>query len=255
MHTGDDVERAERVALAAYAGLAEDVARVGSATVLRVPQAPESPMLNRAVGLGVEAPATEAEVDAIAARMSGLRHFVAVAPDATPQALPTWLAARGYQPDWGWMLFTRGVDALEARETSLEVVPIDRANAADFARVINEAYGLPAEAAPLWQAVHDAPGWHGLLAVDGDHAVSTAALFVQDGVGYLSLAATRADQRGRGGQGALFAARVRLARELGCDLLATETGERRPDRPSSSYRNILRAGFRERRVVANWVKQ
>jgi len=33
----------------------------------------------------------------------------------------------------------------------------------------------------------------------------------------------------------------------------TETGERVPDRPSASYRNILRAGFREEFVVKNWL--
>ena len=35
--------------------------------------------------------------------------------------------------------------------------------------------------------------------------------------------------------------------------MITETGERRDDRPSSSYRNILRAGFEEIAVTANWL--
>jgi hypothetical protein len=33
----------------------------------------------------------------------------------------------------------------------------------------------------------------------------------------------------------------------------TETGERRDDRPSSSYRNIVRSGFEEAFVTANWL--
>ena len=50
------------------------VAEAGGATVLRVPEAPESPMLNRVVGLGVESPATEANVDeALAAIGAGGR--------------------------------------------------------------------------------------------------------------------------------------------------------------------------------------
>ena len=44
------------------------------------------------------------------------------------------------------------------------------------------------------------------------------------------------------------------ARALGCDLLVTETGERRDDLPSSSYRNLLRAGFTEVSVRANWLR-
>jgi hypothetical protein len=35
--------------------------------------------------------------------------------------------------------------------------------------------------------------------------------------------------------------------------LVIETGVQVPDKPSSSYRNILRAGFREVYVRDNWV--
>ena len=40
----------------------------------------------------------------------------------------------------------------------------------------------------------------------------------------------------------------------GCDVVVTETGERRDDLPSNSYRNILRAGFTEVAVRANWLR-
>ena len=55
-------------------------------------------------------------------------------------------------------------------------------------------------------------------------------------------------------QNALLAERIRYAREAGCDVLVTETGERRDDLPSDSYRNILRAGFTEVAVRANWLR-
>ncbi len=40
--------------------------------------------------------------------------------------------------------------------------------------------------------------------------------------------------------------------ELGVEVLATETGELVPDRPSNSYRNITRVGFEERYVRPNY---
>jgi hypothetical protein len=43
--------------------------------------------------------------------------------------------------------------------------------------------------------------------------------------------------------------------EAGCRILVTETGELRDDRPSASYRNILRYGFAERFVVANRLRK
>ena len=72
--------------------------------------------------------------------------------------------------------------------------------------------------------------------VEGEHA-------------YLGFAGTLPEHRGKGGQGSLFAARIARARELGCTTIVTETGEQIPDRPSESYRNILRFGFEEQFVV------
>jgi hypothetical protein len=50
----------------------------------------------------------------------------------------------------------------------------------------------------------------------------------------------------------LLAARIDAARAAGAVSLATETGERVPGAPDQSYRNILRAGFREAYLRANW---
>jgi hypothetical protein len=76
-------------------------------------------------------------------------------------------------------------------------------------------------------------------------------MYAKEGVAYLGVAGTLPGHRGKGAQNALLAIRIRRAAELGCDLVVTETGERRDDRPSNSYRNILRAGFQETAVTAN----
>lgn len=62
--------------------------------VLRAPEAPGSPMLNRLVGLASSSP-TEALVDEALAAMGEATFYVAVDPGARPPALDGWLAARG----------------------------------------------------------------------------------------------------------------------------------------------------------------
>lgn len=245
--------RGERVALKASKAFSLAV-EAGGAVVLRVPEAPGSPMLNRLVGLGVGRPATEADLDeAIAAIGAGVTFYVAVAPAARPVELPDWLRARGLEPGWGWMTFRRGLGAPPAAETSLRLVEVATADeAAAFARVVRVSYELPDAVEPRLSGVPDA-GWRCWLALDGDEPAAAAALYAAEGVAYLSFAGTLPEQRGKGAQNALIAARIERAAELGCDLLITETGERREDRPSSSYRNILRAGFSEVAVTANWL--
>jgi GNAT superfamily N-acetyltransferase len=245
--------REERVALKAAKAFSS-VAEAGGAIVLRVPEAPDSPMLNRVVGLGVTRPATEVDVDeALAAIGTGVTFYVAVAPSAQPAELPEWLHARGLEAGWGWMAFRRDVDDPPSAETSLRVVEVDTVDqAAAFASVVRVSYGLPEAIEPRLTRA-PAAGWLCWLALDGDEPAGAAGLYTAERVAYLGLAGTRSEHRGKGAQNALLATRIRRAAELGCDLLITETGERGGDRPSRSYRNILRAGFNEDAVTANWL--
>ena len=78
---------------------------------------------------------------------------------------------------------------------------------------------------------------------------------IHDGVAEFGIAATLEPARGRGCQRALLRHRLLDAAEAGCHTLFVETGERVPDRPSTSYRNVLRAGFEEAYLRPNWTRQ
>ena len=242
--------------LEAYRGISPVVREAGGAVVLQLPQAPDSPMVNRAIGLGTASPATEDDVDAVLAAFDeDLTYYVAVSPSARPEELPRWLADRGLQPGWGWMTFTRGVEPPERRPTGLTLEEVTEAEgAASFARIVRIGYGLPEATEPV---IAGAPGqgWRCWLALDGDEPASAAAMYVSEGAAYLGFAATLPEHRGKGAQNALLAERIEQAAASGCDVVLTETGERRDDLPSNSYRNILRAGFREADVTANWLRR
>jgi GNAT superfamily N-acetyltransferase len=251
------VSRERRIAVAAYRCLYPDAVELsGGVTVMRTEAARESPMLNRILGLGVAEPAGEESVDAaLSAIGSDVTCYVGVEADAEPDALAAWLQERGLEPGWGWMWFRRGVDALPVRATPLQLVPVtDAETAAAFGGLVAAGYGLPDAVVPL---VTRAPavGWDCWLALDGDEPAGAAGIFLDEGIGYLGFAATLPEHRGKGAQSALFARRIDHARERGCDLVVTETGELRDGLPSSSYRNILRAGFEEVAVRANWLRR
>jgi GNAT superfamily N-acetyltransferase len=247
--------REERIAVAAFRRLYPDAVELGGVTVLRAEVALASPMLNQIIGLGVDEPATEQALDeALAAMGDDATCYVAVEHGARPDELPDWLRSRGLEPGWGWMWFRRGVEPLPEPETPLRLVEVGAAEAEDFGRIVATGYGLP-DAAAAWAAQAPEAGWDCWVALDGDEPAAAAAMFVAEGVAYLGFAATLAEHRGKGGQSALLARRIRHARESGCDVVVTETGELREGLPSSSYRNILRAGFQEVAVRANWLRQ
>ena len=123
----------------------------------------------------------------------------------------------------------------------------------DFGPIIAAAYGMPAEAATTFDALPRTDGWHCFVAYDGDDAAGAAALYVHGTTAWLGVAGTAPEHRRKGAQTALLAARIAAGRAEGVHRFTTETGERIPDRPSNSYRNILRAGFEERYVRPNAV--
>ena len=249
------MEREARVSLAAYRCLYPAVVKLGGVTVLRADAAPESPMLNRIAGLGVDEPATEAAVDdALAAIGDDVSCYVSVAPDARPRNLADWLRERGLEQGWGWMMFRRGVEDVPAAPTSLRLVRVGETEALAFGRVVAAGYALP-DAVASWAANAHEVGWDCWLALAGDEPAAAAGVFMAEGVAYLGFAATLPEHRGKGGQNALLATRIRHARDADCDVVVTETGERGHDRPSNSYRNILRSGFSEVAVTANWLRE
>lgn len=245
----------ERIALDAYRPVyGGDAVAVGSATCLRAPQAPDSPMLNRIVGLGDARAIDEGVLDRALAAMGDTTFYAAVAPSADPR-LDGLLEARGLEPGWGWMLFERPPEAAPPVETALTIVEVDAARSEPWARIVATGFGLPEPCLPLVEAVPSLPGWNAFLALDGDEPAAAAAVWTEAPAAYFGFAATLPEHRGKGGQGALFATRIERALEAGCRTLVTETGELREDRPSASYRNILRSGFEERFVVANRLRR
>lgn len=246
------MDELERISEAAYRSFYRDrVVLAGGATCFRAPDAPDSPMLNRVVGLGVERPASDEDVDDAIAAMGDTSFYVAVSPFASPGDLPTRLGARGLEPGWGWMLFRRPPSPPPSVSTTLRLVEVGAGERDAWARVVVTAYDLPGAVAPFVASVADTSDWACWLALAGDEPAAAGALWVDGEAAYFGLAGTLPEHRGKGGQGALFAARLERALERGCTTLVTETGEQLPDRPDSSYRNITRYGFEPDHVVAN----
>jgi GNAT superfamily N-acetyltransferase len=241
----------ERIALDAYLPVyGPSAIDVAGATCLPAPFAPDSPMLNRVVGLGLDGPVDEMQLDDALAAMGDTSFYVAVSPSADT-SLDELLEERGLERGWGWMLFERGPSPAPSVETELRIVEVDGGTVEAWARVVATAYGLPDDALPWFAAIPETAAWHAFLALDGDEPAAAAAVWIEGRAAYFGMAGTLPEHRGKGAQGALFAVRIERALAADCTMLVTETGELRDGSPSSSYRNIRRYGFEERHVVAH----
>jgi GNAT superfamily N-acetyltransferase len=225
-------------------------AELGGALCISVAALPEAVEFNRALGLGLAQPATEAALEELASFFGGQPPCVAVAPHARPAQLASWVERRGLVPGYGWTKFSRPTAEPPRARTELRVERVR--DGEPFAAAVVRGYGLPAVFGPWLHALAGRAGWHCFVAFDGETPAGAGALYVTGDVGWLGIGATAPELRGKGAQSAILAARIEAAASVGCTQVVTETGEPR-GRPGPSYRNIVRAGFKPRYVRANYV--
>jgi GNAT superfamily N-acetyltransferase len=185
----------------------------------------------------------------------GVAPYVPVTPSLPQsQAAEDWLAGSGFERGYGWMKFVRDPHPPRFAAPEVEIVELSEPEQEPFGMIAATGFGLPAWGAAFFADLPGREGWRCYVARLDGAAQACAAMLVEDGVAEFGVAATLEPARGRGCQLALLRRRILDAAEAGCHTLFVETGERVPDRPSASYRNILRAGFEEAYLRPNWTR-
>ncbi|MDQ3725616.1 MAG: GNAT family N-acetyltransferase [Actinomycetota bacterium] len=168
-------------------------------------------------------------------------------------AAEAWLQANGFERAYAWMKFVRGAHLPRfPAPDDVEVVELTAPDQEPFGTIAAIGFELPSWGADFFTHLPGRPGWRCYVArIDGE-AQGCAAMLIDEGIAEFGVAATLEGARGRGCQTALLHRRIVDAAEADCHTLFVETGERVPGKPSASYRNILRAGFKEAYLRPNW---
>jgi GNAT superfamily N-acetyltransferase len=224
---------------------------IGGALCLRLEPLSTVTMFNRALGLGIEQPATDEQLDQVMGFLRGVEAYVTVAPEAAPADLGEQLAARGLASDRGWTKFSRSTADPPRASTGLRVERDDHGEA--FAEAATRGFEMPDLFLDWLRRLPNRDGWQCFVAFDGDAPAAAGALYVTGVVGWIGIGATIPAQRSKGGQSALLAARIQAAAEAGCEVVVTETGAPADGQANGSYRNIVRAGFEPQYVRANYL--
>ena len=262
----DDTKDFEAIEAAAWRDVFEGVPRklaarlgmevedVSGVTVLRAPGI-DHVLFNRAIGLGTCAVPTDAAVQRIVdgyARAGVGRYFVHVPADCSPDVRAR-LEGHGLEPfRRAWVKFGRGAEPPGPVRTDVSIVRADARRRSELARIVGSAFDMPEEADAVMASLVGRRGWHVYVALDGDRVVGAGGMFVRDRAASIAFAATSPSHRGRGIQGALMAKRIEVARDLGCERMASETGEAVPGDPQHSYKNMVRHGLRPVYRRDNW---
>jgi hypothetical protein len=233
--------------------------RLGAGEVTVMANDPTGGFWSRVVGLGMDEPVTGDVVDeaiGFARANDATSLLFQIAPEAGGD-WETLLEDREMTPGSAWVKFAGAATPRDDVPTDLRVGRIDPDEGDEFARVMCTGFEMPLDSAlPGWFA--GVPRWReaGFTtygAWDGDDLVATASLFVANGVGTLSGAATLPSHRGRGAQGALMVRRINDATAAGCAWITCETGAETPENPNPSLHNMRRMGLTELYERRNWI--
>ncbi len=198
---------------------------------------------NRAEFVGVSRPASRGEVEEIAERFAAAgvrRWFFWLSPCPQAEEIRQWLRELGLRPFKGprYITLARSAEPVTPHRTALRVRALPAPELRSRTGFLADLYG---DFAAAYLGTIGRDDCVHFLAFDGDRPVAGAGLCVAGAAGYLFLAATREEDRSRGAQNALIAARIRAAHARGCRIVMAETlSILRP-----SLANLVRQGFRE----------
>jgi GNAT superfamily N-acetyltransferase len=214
-----------------------------------------SPM-TQTFGLGLAEPATAELLDRLERFFDDRKAptYHETSPIADPGLLPL-LATRGYQPfEYTSVLYQPlGASSGEPppNRGSIAVTRVGGGDDRGWSQTVVAGWQAAGDLASFLAGIGGvqaaAAGYTRFLASDGGRPVGAGVLFVKDGVALLAGACTIPEARRRGAQRALLEARLRHARESGCELamMCALPG-------SGSQRNAERNGFRIAYTRVKW---
>jgi hypothetical protein len=224
------------------------VQRVAGAVLLLSSEAPVL-AINRVIGLGLVAPLTERQLDAVCAEYAAAgveRYIVQWSPAGEPSCVPEWLANRGFTIVSRTAKLYRRTDTAPrevAADREMDVVEIGPSEAESYERIVAGPLGVPDGLGPGIRSTIGRPGWRYYMVLHRQRPIAGAALYARGQQGWFGLGATMESDRRRGAQTALLARRLRDAAAGGCVWVSADTLVDTVDRPNPSYRNMRRAGF------------
>ncbi len=179
-------------------------------------------------------------------------YFIHIYDELLTEECRDLLNGPGFSKKRGWMKFRSGKQGDYKARTNLRVEKIGLDKSTDFGTIVCGAFGLKSISIPLLSSLANDDRWHLFVSYEGDQPAGAGALFLDGKLGWLEWGATDPAFRRRGSQASIMAARLKLAWEMGCEYIFTETGEAVEGDKQHSYKNILKAGFEESVLRLNY---
>lgn len=211
---------------------------------------------NRVVGLGIKEPIDERVVDIILNKIEANqvnRFFIQVHPEVYSDQVRRLFELHDFYHYNNWVRLVRDTSPPHKVKTKLEIKTITKNESKLFGEIVVKAFEWPDELTQWLASPVGRKNWYHYIAFEKNIPVATAAFFHSGDFAWFDFAATHPEHRGKGAQSALLAKRIEDCRKLGIKTIIVETAEQTSKKESPSYRNVLKAGFKEAYKRPNFI--
>lgn len=211
---------------------------------------------NRVVGLGINKPIDERIIDIILNKIEAekvKRFFIQIHPEVYSEKLQQLLVSKNFYHYNNWVRLVRDNSPAQKVKTNLEMRTINQNESKVFADIVINAFDWPNQLSDLISSPISRKNWYHHMAFEDNKPAATAAFYLKGEYAWFDFASTHPEYRGKGAQSALLEKRIEDCRKLGVKTIIIETAEQTTEKESPSYRNVLRAGFKEAYKRPNFI--
>ncbi len=214
---------------------------------------------NRVIGLGIVKPITKHHLSDIIAYYSKYnvpRFFVPIVEEVLDGSTNNMLRDMGFVAYNKWTKLYRKADIkIPPVNSRLRLRRVKPEEALIYGNIITKSFEWPEYFAPFIASTVGKKGYAHFFALSNHQPVAAAALYMNGGMASMALAGTLHEYRGYGAQSLFLSERIRMSQAQGCRWIVSETAEELPDKPVSSYRNMIRFGFKPAYHRPNFIYQ
>ncbi len=211
---------------------------------------------NRVVGLGINEPFDERVIEIILNKIEAnrvKRFFIQIHTEIYSEGLRRLLELHGFYHYNNWVRLIRDNSKVSKVKSDLVIKKISVDERKTLAKIVVKAFDWPSDLIDWIASPVGRKNWHHYLAFEKEIPIATAAFYHSGNYAWFDFAATLSEHRGKGAQSVLLSQRIDDCRKLGVKTIIIETAEQTSGKESVSYRNVLKAGFREAYKRPNFI--
>jgi hypothetical protein len=207
----------------------------------------DKPAINKVVGLGLDSGITFEKLESVTdfvVEQNVKRFFIQLSPYVLTKKCNTILEYFSFRYYNDWVKLYRDNSSINLTEGVFNIKRVEENHSELFGSLFTKIFELPGEMSEWIIPSIGRENWMHYIAWKDRTPAGIGTVYISDGFVWLGFGGILPEYRGTGGQLELLVRRINDAKKVGVRTMILETAVDKLEKPSYSYRNVVKAGFK-----------